>query len=1058
MSYQEDYTQQQHAQRHSTTHFLPQQSASQSPTHSTTFHQPYPRYSHNVHSPSQQPSTNTQPTPSTFATSSFGSSSVRSSYNAASNFDQGNTFIPQNAVKLSSGDAFVTPFYSSSGGTGTSGGLSSFYPSVGGTAGRYSAGGGNANSITLQHPSETSNISPISLTQSTHSSLQQSQMQQHPSPKQLQQEPQRQSPLQQQQQRSLSYSPKEQYTQANQQQQFTAIHTPLAYTIGNVPSGLGTSGLTAKNWPHISTTGGIGMETPDGTTTGQIGVVGTGFEGISSNIGAMQNVGVGENLERGVAIGEEEETVSDTYETPVNMNSGFSSRTPATYRSPVAGQATLPVFDQSAQQRISDNGRGIGGGSGAKNDVSGIYVSPARPFSAFSATTNQKRFSQPIAIYDQTAPDAGQVFGNAETDDLAAEGMAANRVSLRQSYSTGIEGEENYRTFPQNMSHHTTSTIKTSQPQQYPQNIPISLPSPQPSFQPQQRPQQSWRQTTAQNVVSFHSIHQPQPIHPPPSLPSLSQPQQISPQLQHQWPSPVYSSTTTQSSPQASHSIRTPQLQPRLSPQQPIIQPIFSTTASGDESTSRRTVFNEQVSPISVSNAHPVTTNVVEPGGDNTQLPVTAFQLFESERRPQLEREHPTMQLMEISKLLSHEWANMDRMQKEEYSGRLNSSTKLGMQTPSFSTSKPLQERQITPAAENSSSKVETSTISKPVLWPAPPPPASSAMVAGMGPVSFTPAAATAKRSTFPTSTVSDSDALFRDEPERLKRPMNAYLLFNREMRHKLLDENPNMTVAELSREISTRWRSMDRATKEIYMQQARVLKEDFLSEHPGYVFRRRTKAEMAIKLGRKRRIGASELDEGGGGLGDDEEVDELEASPPASGGISSTAGSQHNAAANSQQLLKRRKRRAKDPKAPKHPMSGFFFFLSAMRPAIAAELPGSTVGPISKRIAEQWRSMSAEEREPWEEKARRDKERYARETQEYHAAQHEGVYTEEEELPSKGEEGEEELAGDFGDEQDEDLGDDLGEDLVDDLGEDLGEEVEELEDDVEEDEVDDED
>ncbi|KAI9312392.1 hypothetical protein BX666DRAFT_830230 [Dichotomocladium elegans] len=46
-------------------------------------------------------------------------------------------------------------------------------------------------------------------------------------------------------------------------------------------------------------------------------------------------------------------------------------------------------------------------------------------------------------------------------------------------------------------------------------------------------------------------------------------------------------------------------------------------------------------------------------------------------------------------------------------------------------------------------------------------------------------------------------------ERERLKRPPNAYLLFNRDMRRKLLEISPKMTVAEISKEIGERWKQL---------------------------------------------------------------------------------------------------------------------------------------------------------------------------------------------------------------------------------------------------------
>lgn len=45
--------------------------------------------------------------------------------------------------------------------------------------------------------------------------------------------------------------------------------------------------------------------------------------------------------------------------------------------------------------------------------------------------------------------------------------------------------------------------------------------------------------------------------------------------------------------------------------------------------------------------------------------------------------------------------------------------------------------------------------------------------------------------------------------PERVKRPPNAYLLFNRDMRRKILYEHHNLGVAEISRTIGERWRNL---------------------------------------------------------------------------------------------------------------------------------------------------------------------------------------------------------------------------------------------------------
>lgn len=47
------------------------------------------------------------------------------------------------------------------------------------------------------------------------------------------------------------------------------------------------------------------------------------------------------------------------------------------------------------------------------------------------------------------------------------------------------------------------------------------------------------------------------------------------------------------------------------------------------------------------------------------------------------------------------------------------------------------------------------------------------------------------------------------NQQEKLKRPPNAYLLFNRDMRRKLLKQSPKMTVAEISKEVGDWWKAL---------------------------------------------------------------------------------------------------------------------------------------------------------------------------------------------------------------------------------------------------------
>jgi hypothetical protein len=138
---------------------------------------------------------------------------------------------------------------------------------------------------------------------------------------------------------------------------------------------------------------------------------------------------------------------------------------------------------------------------------------------------------------------------------------------------------------------------------------------------------------------------------------------------------------------------------------------------------------------------------------------------------------------------------------------------------------------------------------------------------------------------------------------------------------------------------------------KQPYKEKAKQIKDIFKAENPGHVFTRKSKNASPSK-----RKGH-----------DSGENDQLVGK--GTGKVKDPRG---------------RKKRLKDPLAPKHPMSGFLFYLSSQRAQVTKANPGERVGPISKMIASVWRTLTAEERAPYEELARQDKERYKREMEAY--------------------------------------------------------------------------
>jgi hypothetical protein len=79
-----------------------------------------------------------------------------------------------------------------------------------------------------------------------------------------------------------------------------------------------------------------------------------------------------------------------------------------------------------------------------------------------------------------------------------------------------------------------------------------------------------------------------------------------------------------------------------------------------------------------------------------------------------------------------------------------------------------------------------------------------------------------------------------------------------------------------------------------------------------------------------------------------------------------------------------RKTRAPKEEGAPKGPSASFMFYTNAQRSAVRAAHPQLSVTDVTRFIGEAWRKMTPEEKVPYEELARQDRSRYAREKAEF--------------------------------------------------------------------------